>query len=138
MTLREPLGVGVWAVHGPPRPVLVVAVTGEIDRCNEDELWTRIREVDVSGTRHCRQRFGARSVSPAVVVDVRAARFVAVSVLARIANRARYGGPPLRLLLDPATALGRALERVVAILDLDIEIHHDIVDAVLAEIVIHD
>lgn len=130
VTSRESANLNVWAVYGPPRPVLVVGVHGEIDRFNDVELWDRVAEVSLSG-QTCRQRYGVRALAATVVIDLRETRFVAISVLARLGDHARHHQRPLRLLLDPDTALGRAVERVVTLLNLDLELHHDLADAVL-------
>ena len=121
------------ALYGPPRPVLVLSVSGEVDRANDDELRRELRRTaDVRGNPFFREQYGCRELASAVVVDLREATFVAGSALAFIAGERDGSGRPLRLVVGDRGVVRRAL--AAAGLDQDVEIYDDVADAVLADV----
>lgn len=120
------------ALYGPPRPVLVLTVSGEIDRGNDDELREQLRRAaDGPGSACVRERYGCRELSSAVVVDLREATFVAGNALAFLARERDGNGRPLRLVLGRRGVVRRAL--AAAGLERDVTLYDDVADAVLAE-----
>jgi hypothetical protein len=121
------------ALYGPPRPVLVLSVSGEVDRANDDELRRQLRRTaDVRGNPSFREQYGCRELATAVVVDLREATFVAGNALAFIARERDGSGQPLRLVVGDRGVVRRAL--AAAGLDGDVEIYDDVADAVLADV----
>jgi hypothetical protein len=121
------------ALYGPPRPVLVLAVSGEVDRANDDELRRQLRRTaDVRGNPLSRQQYGCRELATTVVVDLREATFVAGNALAFIARERDGSGRPLRVVVGDRGMVRRAL--AAAGLDSDVEIYDDVADAVLADV----
>jgi hypothetical protein len=121
------------ALYGPPRPVLVLSVSGEVDRANDDELRRQLRRTaDVRGNPSFREQYGCRELATAVVVDLREATFVAGNALAFIARERDGSGQPLRLVVGDHGVVRRAL--AAAGLDSDVEIYDDVADAVLADV----
>ena len=119
------------ALYGPPRPVLVVTVTGEIDRTNDDELRRHLqRTATERGSEHFREHYGCSEPASAVVVDLRDATFVAGNALAFLARERDGSGQPLRLVLGSRGVVRRAL--AAAGLESDVELYDDVADAVLA------
>jgi membrane-bound ClpP family serine protease len=57
------------AVFGPPRPVLVLSVKGEIDRSNQGELDRALRAVSRSGAIVTVTSCGSLSLPTALCVD---------------------------------------------------------------------
>ena len=128
----DPAGVVVRALYGPPRPVLVVTVTGEVDRRNDQALFDRLREETASGDH--RQRFGCRTVSAAMVLDLRSVTFFSATSLASLAQQHDLVTRPLRLVLGPGEGAVRRSLAHLALTDT-FECFDEIVDAVLAEVV---
>ena len=125
------------ALYGPPRPVLVLAITGEVDRANDDELRRQVRRTaDVRDHPFFRERFGCRELATAVVVDLREATFLAGNALAFLARERDGAGRPLRLVVGDRRVVRRAL--AAAGLDGDGEIYDDVADAVLADVAAQD
>jgi hypothetical protein len=119
------------ALYGPPRPVLVLTVTGEIDRSNDDDLRRALRRAaQEPGSAGVKDRFGSRDLATAVVVDLRAATFVAGNALAFLARERDGEGRRLRLVVGDRGVVRRAL--VAAGLAADVEVYGDVADAVLA------
>lgn len=120
------------AVFGPPRPVLVVSVAGEIDSANQREFDRVLGEVAAQrGTTHFRRQFGCQEVATMLVVDLREATFVGVRALFCLADRRDDNGRPPRLVVDANSVVRRAL--AASGLDDTFEIFTDLADAVLAE-----
>jgi anti-anti-sigma regulatory factor len=121
------------ALYGPPRPVLVISVIGEIDRTNDDELRRHLhRTAAQRGSESFREQYGCSEPATAVVVDLRGATFVAGNALAFLARERDGTGRPLRLVLGPRGVVRRAL--AAAGLESDVELYDDVADAVLAEV----
>lgn len=103
----------VHALHGPPRPVLVLAVSGEVDRTNDRDLIAQLRHVvALARTRPGglpRAEFGARSVARTVVVDLRGATFVGARALAMLARARDADGDPVRIVAPRDGVVRRAL-----------------------------
>jgi hypothetical protein len=120
------------ALYGPPRPVLVLTVSGEVDRGNDEELRRQLRlAADGPGSSR-REHYGCRELATAVVVDLRDATFVAGNALAFLARERDSSGRPLRLVLGDRGVVRRAL--AAAGLEADVELYDDVVDAVLADV----
>lgn len=125
------------ALYGPPRPVLVLAVSGEVDRGNDDELRRQLRRTaDVRDNPFFREQYGCRELATAVVVDLREATFLAGNALASIAHERDGSGRPLRLVVGDRGVVRRAL--AAAGLDDEVEIYDDVADAVLADVTAQD
>ena len=119
------------ALYGPPRPVLVLTVSGEVDRGNDEELRRQLRlAADGPGSSR-REHYGCRELATAVVVDLRDATFVAGNALAFLARERDGSGRPLRLVLGDRGGAPRARGRG---LEADVELYDDVVDAVLADV----
>ena len=122
----------VHALFGPPRPVVVIAVQGEVDRLNEEEFQTCLRRATaVADTERGRRYFGARRVAGAVVVDLRAARFVSVSVVRMMVRARDAADGRLRLVVDPSSSVARYVGLLAA--GIAVEVFDDLADAVLAD-----
>ncbi|MCD2196295.1 STAS domain-containing protein [Actinomycetospora endophytica] len=120
------------ALYGPPRPVLVLSVSGEVDRGNDDELRRQLRRTaDIRGNPYFHEHYGCRELATAVVVDLREATFVAGHALACLARERDGSGRPLRLVVGARGAVRRAL--TAAGLDDAVELYDDVADAVLAD-----
>lgn len=120
------------ALYGPPRPVLVLSVSGEVDRANDDELRRQLRRIaDARTNPYLREQYGCRELAASVVVDLREATFVAGSALAHLARERDGSGRPLRLVVGERGVVRRAL--TAAGLDGDVELYADVADAVLAD-----
>lgn len=120
------------AVFGPPRPVLVVSVGGEIDSANQREFDRVLGDVAAQrGTTHFRRQFGCQEVATTLVVDLREATFVGVGAISCLAGRRDADGHPPRLVVAADGVVRRAL--AACGLDDAFEIFSDLADAVLAE-----
>jgi anti-anti-sigma regulatory factor len=125
------------ALYGPPRPVLVLTVTGEIDRSNDDELRRHLHRTAADrGSPHFREQYGCSEPATTIVVDLRGATFVAGNALAFLARERDGAGRPLRLVLGSRGVVRRAL--AAAGLESDVELYDDVADAVLAEVTAED
>ena len=120
------------AVFGPPRPVLVVFVAGEIDRANQGEFARVLGAVAAQqGTAHFRRQFGCKEVAPTLVIDLREVSFIGVDALFRLTEQRDDGGCPPRLV----TAAHGVVRRALAASGLDdvFELFSNLPDAVLTE-----
>lgn len=116
------------AVYGPPRPVLVLSVMGEVDRLSRDEFIRHIDYVE-EATRglHPLERFGCRVVSTAIVIDLARVTFLGAHAAHTLSRRVDAGGNPLRLVVRPGP-VERAL-KVLALVER-FDIYADRVDAI--------
>jgi anti-anti-sigma regulatory factor len=125
------------ALYGPPRPVLVLSITGEVDRANDEELRRQLRRTaDDRDHPFFRERYGCRELATAIVIDLREATFLAGNALAHLARERDGSGRPLRLVVGDRRVVRRAL--AAAGLDGDVEIYDDVADAVLADVTAPD
>lgn len=125
------------ALFGPPRPVLVLSVTGEIDRSN-DEQFRRLLSTpaDLRGTDRFRQHFGCREPATTLVVDLRETTFINGRALTHLAQQRDRDGRTPRLVVASSGVVRQALD--AAGFDGLFEIYSDITDAVLADVRPHD
>ena len=116
-------------MFGPPRPVLVLFVKGEIDRSNQGELDRALRAVDGRhGTIDFRSLFGCQELSTTLVVDLREVTFLGVGVLSGLAQWRDRHGHVLRLVVAANGIVRRSL--TVSGQDNDFELFSDLADAV--------
>ena len=125
------------ALFGPPRPVVVVTVSGEVDRAHDEELRRHLRlAADGPGSSSLREHYGCRELATPVVVDLRDATFVAGNALAFLTRGRDGSGRPLRLVVGERAVVRRAL--AAAGLEGDVELYDDVADAVLADVAAED
>lgn len=115
----------VRALYGPPRPVLVVTVTGEVGPDDHDEFCRQLRRAShvlATVPDDVRRRFGCRMLATTMVVDLRGATSLSREALAHLVRERGEDGRPPRLVVG-AGAIRDALEGA--------ELYADVVDAVL-------
>ncbi len=103
---------------GPPEPVPVVVLEGELDVLHLEAV--RALVMDVAGAGPGRP----------LVVDLRGAGFVSLAVLALLERLGHEHDRRVRLVVPEGGLVRRVLHRVGMAADVDL--HHDLVDAVLA------
>ncbi|MFC5065970.1 hypothetical protein [Actinomycetospora atypica] len=118
----------VRALYGPPRPVLVVTVAGEVGPDDHDEFCRQLRRashVRATVPDDARRRFGCRMLAMTMVVDLRETASLTAEALTHLLRERGEDGRPPRLVVSPGavrdalTAAGTA------------ELYADVVDAVL-------
>ena len=123
----------VRAFYGPPRPVLVLAVTGEVDRTNDAEMIAAVRrtaELARTPPGHLpREEFGCRSVARTVVVDLRGVGFIGARALGRLAFARDGAGDRIRIVIPRDGVIRRALAVIGPC-----RVYADLTDAVLSEV----
>jgi hypothetical protein len=115
----------VRALYGPPRPVLVVTVTGEVGPDDLEEFRRQLRRashVRATVPDDVRRRFGCRMLATTMVVDLRGATSLSCEALAHLVGERGEDGSPPRLVVGTG-AIRDALEGA--------ELYADVVDAVL-------
>jgi hypothetical protein len=121
----------LYAISGPPEPVLVLEVRGVLDREVAPQFFRRLDRADaVSRGRHDKKCFGVRIVARVVVVDLRRADLISNAVLADLAVRADRFACRLRLVVPGGGGLGDQL-RLLGLGDR-FDTFDDVADAVLA------
>ncbi len=120
------------AVFGPPRPVLVLSVKGEVDRFNQGELDRALSAVaGQRGSIDFRRLFGCQELSTTLVVDLREVTFLGMGALSGLVEwRDRHGHVP-RLVVAANGIVRRSL--AVSGQDNDFELFSDLADAVLSD-----
>ena len=124
--------VRAHALFGPPRPVLVVCVTGEIGPGDEAALRRGLRTACTLPPAKLRETYGTRRLGGAVVVDLREAVVLGAGVLrVLLEERDRLPGP-MRVVIGPGRVVGR-LVRALSVAHR-FEVYDDLADAVLADV----
>lgn len=124
----------IWAraLYGPPRPVLVLRVTGELGRPEEPELRRHLRAARTLPPWAMREIYGCRRLAGAVVVDLRDAVILGVGVLRVLLEEREFFPGPVRLVVGPSRAVRRLLQTLGVAHRL--EVYEDLADAVLADV----
>lgn len=128
--------IDVRALYGPPRAVLVVSITGEIDCANDVWLFDLVsRAITVAADRsRAKSYFGSRYMAPALVVDLRGAAFVAIKTLHGLVDHVEQHGHALRFVASRTGIVNRALRLLDA--KCSPAVHANLADAVLADVAV--
>lgn len=118
-------------VQGPPRPVFVLAVAGEIDHAGLRELREQLSRVVAESAPDDRGSEVLEVRSATVVVDLRATTFVSGAALGVLARQRDRTGARVRLVLGERGVLRRALAAMG--LEGELDVYDDLADAVLAD-----
>ena len=115
----------VRALYGPPRPVLVLTVAGEVGPGEHDEFCRQLRRashVRATVPDDVRRRFGCRLLAATMVVDLRGTTALSAEALAHLVRERDDDGRPPRIVVG-AGELRDAL--------VGADLYDDVVEAVL-------
>ena len=115
----------VRALYGPPRPVLVLTVAGEVGPAEHDEFCRQLRRashVRATVPDDVRRRFGCRLLATTMVVDLRGATSLTAEALAHLVRERDDDGRPPRIVVgadlrDALVGAGPGAARYAALVD---------------------
>lgn len=122
----------LWALFGPPEPVLVITFTGTQSSYSEAQLVVTLNEaIAVSDVPRYRKYFGCYSVAKKIVLDLREATLAFSALLLKLHESAGMAGHPLLVVLSEESIDTYASAGLDVPLSL---LHSNLSDAALSDV----